>query len=202
MRAVVGLSQLGEVVTVVDLPAQLTSGSVTGLSFYDHNTLFAFADPGTSGERLIRIDLAKDQVAAINAAWLQDVTNLNNTTVYSFPLWSPTKMIFGKATSQMEGYSYSTTFNTSARIGAPYINSGLTTGTAVCNLTLVQVAQVVKKGTQKSLLAASSGTNARLNIYNGIDTTPTCGSSLNYVSGTITASHIPVGVAQTSDGYV
>ncbi len=202
-KVIAGYNTSGVLVKLIDLTQYLSAGSITALSFYDHNTLLAFADPGAAGEKIMRIDLTGDSVLSISANWYQDATNLNATSIFSMPLWSSSKMLLSKATTSLEGLSYSLApnINSAARIGNPYIASGVT-GSATCNLTVVQFATILTYGGEKKLLATSSGVNSRLNVYSGLDSVTSCSSSLNFVGGTITAAHLPIGAAQLADGNV
>ncbi len=65
-RAIFGYNTAGKKITEIDLSPSLTAGSITAISFYDHNTILVFADPGAAGERIMRINLSGDDVESIN----------------------------------------------------------------------------------------------------------------------------------------
>ncbi len=172
------------------------------MTFLTKDTILVTADPGASGEKIIRIDLNDNNAASINANWFQDTTNFNAITMTKIIKWSNSKLIAVKTNAMIEGLSYSMNNNAVSRIGSPWINSGLTTGVNNCLLTTAQYAIPVSYNNVAKLVGFSSGPNTRMNIYGGIDASPTCDASVNFVAGVVTANHIPVGAVQMPNGKI
>jgi hypothetical protein len=201
LRAISYYTKEGVYLGYIDLSNYLATGSITSLTFFSKDILIATADPGAAGEKLIRIDLSGNGVSSINMNWYQDASNINATVVPRVVKWSNSKLLAVKQSTMIEGISYNMGANLVARLGAPFINTGLT-GTATCNNTLLQYATPVSFNGVTKLMTLSSGVNARLNLIAGIDSAPTCNASVNYVAGSITAGHIPTGSVQMADGFV
>ena len=201
LRAIAGYDANGVYVSFIDLSAYLSVGSVTSITFLNKNTLIVTADPGASGEKIIRIDLSGNTASAVNANWFQDSTNFNNISMTKIVKWSSSKLVAVKGNAMLEALSYNLNNNTVSRVGAPWINTGLV-GAATCNITTNQyVIPATFSGVTK-LIGISSGVNTRLNLYGNVDSSPTCDASVNYVAGNITAAHIPTGAVQMADGKV
>jgi hypothetical protein len=204
LRAVAGYDAKGNFVKLIDLSTYFPSGSISAITFLNKNTMIVTADPGTSGERLMRIDLSDDvgNVAAINANWFQDSVNFTNVAMFKLLKWSNSKIIAVKGNSMIEMLTFNLNNNAVSRTGAPAINNGLTTAANVCNLTTSQYLMTATLSNVTKLIGFSSGAYARANIYGNIDVNPTCDGSFNYIAGTVTAGHIPVGAVQMGDGKV
>ena len=205
MRALAGYDMNGKFVSFIDLSNYLSTGSVTSITFLNKDTLLVTADPGASGEKIMRIDLSDNTAASINANWFQDTTNFNAITMTKIVKWSNSKLIAVKSNTVIEGLSYSMSNNAVSRIGTPaWINTGLTTGVNICPLAAAQYVIPVSYNNVAKLVGFSSGTatTARMNIYGGIDASPTCDASINFVSGVVTANHIPVGAVQMPNGKI
>lgn len=202
LRAVAGYDANGNFIKMIDLSTYMPSGAITSITFINKNTMILTADPGASGEKLIRVDLADNTVTNINTNWFQDATNFNNISMYKLLKWSSSKLIAVKSSAMIESLTYNISNNAIGRTGAPFINTGLTTSAIVCNLTTAQYAIPATYNNVTKLIGFSSGANARANIYGNIDTTPTCDASVNYVAGLVTANHVPVGAVQMPDGKV
>lgn len=204
LRAIAGYDANGTFMKLIDLSTYLPTGSVTSMTFVNRNTLIVTADPGAAGEKLMRIDLSDNggTVSDINANWFQDATNFNNVTMYKLLKWSGSKLIAAKGNAMIEVLTYNVNNNAVTRTGAPAINTGLTTGANICNLTAVQYVIAATLNNVTKLIGFSSGANARANIYGNINATPTCDGSFNYATGGVTANHIPVGAVQMADGKI
>ena len=204
LRAVAGYDANGNFMKLIDLSTYVPTGSITSITFLNKNTMIVTADPGASGEKLMRIDLSDNggTVSAINANWFQDSVNFNNIAMYKILKWSSSKLIAVKGSAMIEMLTFNINNNAVSRTGAPAINTGLTTGVNVCNLTTAQYLMSATLSNVTKVIGFSSGANARANIYGNIDTTPTCDGSYNYVAGVVTANHVPVGAVQMADGKV
>lgn len=204
LRAVAGYDANGSFMKSIDLSTYLPTGSITSITFLNKNTMIVTADPGAAGEKLMRIDLADEggTVSGINANWFQDSVNFNNISMYKILKWSNSKLIATKGNAMFEMLTYNASNNAVSRTGIPAIGSPLTTGANICNITAAQYVTTATLSNVTKLIGFSSGASARANIYGNINSTPTCDGTFNYVAGSVSSSHIPVGAVQMADGKI
>lgn len=204
-RAIAGYSYNSEGVVsslgFIDLATYLPSGVATSLTFFNKNILLATIDPGTAGEKIIRIDFSGNSVSSVNLNWHQDATNLNNMSLFTLLKWSSSKLIALKSGTSGEGITYNMANNIATRIGAtPF----LATTTGAC------VIQTLQSGTMATslagvtkLLVGSSGAAPRLLLYDGIDSVRSCSNSFNFTTSLgLTVAHVPTAMTQMPNGKI
>lgn len=199
-RFITGYTAEGELKKVFDLSKVLSAGGFSALTFIDRNHLIAFGDPGTTGERLVKINVATGE---IDGNWYSDAT-ITNSAVHSLVKHSDGRLLMHKSgtATQIESVIYNLNNGIVARSGSPwYTLAGCvqTTGNYVLPATF---------GALRSLLWLSSGTNSRINTIRNIDTTPVCTlaapvNAYNYATSfPSSAAHIIIGGTQMPDGKI
>jgi len=150
----------GTFVGFIDLTST-GSGFVTAMTWLDKNTMLAFFDPGSSGERIAKISFSSDANYTINGSWYTDSVNLSGVSVtkmFSLGFTQSPVVLIAKNTGSLEAIFTNSAYSLAARSGSPYINSQ-----ATCPLTTT--AFVSKNPAGDRTIIASNGTNARLNVY-------------------------------------
>ena len=150
----------GTFVGFIDLTST-GSGFVTAMTWLDKNTMLAFFDPGSSGERIAKISFSSDANYTINGSWYTDSVNLSGVSVtkmFSLGFTQSPVVLIAKNTGSLEAIFTNSAYSLAARSGSPYINSQ-----AMCPLTTT--AFVSKNPAGDRTIIASNGTNARLNVY-------------------------------------
>ena len=198
-RFLAGYSTAGEPVQIIDLSSYFSTGGVSALTFIDKNNLLAFVDPGTAGERIVRLDLS-GTTPQINASWFTDPTNFNNVTVNKIVTDTGGRLYLNK-TSTFEKLTYampSTVIRSSA--------GGWPVASGACALTTTQFVSTAVVDAATYLIGFSSGVNSRINVYSA-SSPASCaaGSSYNFgaapgVPGATT--YTPVGAVQMPDGKI
>lgn len=162
----------GNLVGHIDL-ASYGSGFVTGMAWLDSNTLLAFMDPGTSGERIAKITFASDTNYSVISNWHTDSSNLAGVRVTKMfsPGFAVSPLVFiAKNSASLEAISMNESFSGATRAGAPYISS-----TAACPVSTAFAVTRTTLGNR--LILGSNGSQPRINVYAN---DKSCVSSYNF----------------------
>jgi hypothetical protein len=184
----------GTYVGFIDLTSTGT-GNVTAMAWVDKTNLLAFFDTGTSGERILKITFTSDSSYTINANWYSDTTNLSNTTVlnmHSAGFSTSPVILVSKSAANLEAIYTNTGYTFAARSGNPYITTG-----GSCPATTISY--VTRNVTGDRVILASTGANARINVFAANNACTNAAQSYNYTSSyPANAAYTPVGMAATA----
>ena len=162
----------GNLVGHIDL-ASHSEGFVTGMAWLDSNTLLAFMDPGTSGERIAKITFTSDTNYSINGDWHVDSFNLAGvrvTKMFSSGFSVSPLVLIAKNSASLEAIATNSTFSRANRAGTPYISN-----TAACPLSTAVA--VTRTALGNRIIVASNGSQTRINVYAN---DKSCVSSYNF----------------------
>lgn len=151
----------GSFLNFIDL-TKYGSGFVTAMTWLDSSTLLAFFDPGSQGEKIMKITFKGDAVSAVDTEWYKDLSMTNVTVPKMFnPGFANSPLILvSKLSALLEAVTTNNEFSKGQRSGSPYLASSTT-------CPLAGNAYVTKTpGGRRMILGNSISTNPRVNIYN------------------------------------
>ncbi len=164
----------GTFINFIDL-TRFGPGFVTAMTWLDSSTLLAFFDPGSQGEKIMKVSFTADSVSSIDADWYKDI-NLSLVSVpklFSQGFASSPLVLIAKMSASLEAISTDASFSRAVRSGSPHLMSS-------SNCPLAGNSYVTRNSTgDRMILGNSSSTTPRLNVY---DHKNVCLSSYNFGS--------------------
>jgi hypothetical protein len=138
----------------------------------------------------LKITFTSDSSYTINANWYSDTTNLSNTTVlnmHSAGFSTSPLILVSKSATGLEAIYTNNGYTFAARSGAPYIATS-------ANCPATTISYVIRNATNDRIILASTGANARINVFAANNACTNAAQSYNYTSA------YPGNVAYTAVG--
>lgn len=151
----------GSFLNFIDL-TNAGTGFVTAMTWLDSSTLLAFFDPGSQGEKIIKVSFSGDAVSAVDTEWYKDLSLTMVTVPKMFnPGFSNSPLVLvSKLSALLEAVTTISDFSKGQRSGSPYLSSSTT-----CPLAGNSYVTKTPEG-RRMVLGNSVSTTPRVNIYN------------------------------------